>query len=203
MFTGLITQLGLIRACRQHTPLLFILRIKADCTGFKLGDSIACDGVCLTVANLNSSNEIEFHLSPETLSKTHFSIDSEGHHCHLEAALKIGDRLGGHFVTGHVDGLAQIQNIEPIDACQSLSLKYLDAHTTPIWHEKGSITVDGVSLTLNRIEGLCFEVMLIPHTLKHTHFNTAQSGQHVHIEFDLIGKTVAQQLQTHLKGFKK
>ena len=198
MFTGLITHFGEIQA---YTPKPSGQGVRLTVSGhfkeFILGESIACNGVCLTLANITSDGKMQFDLSTETLSKTHFSPDLIGQVCHLERALRMGDSVGGHWVSGHVDGLATLTAIEQLDTYQNLRFKYHPHQAIePAWHPKGAIALDGVSLTLNMIQGLCFEVMLVPHTLSHTHFHKATTGQIVHVEFDLMNKAIAYQLKT-------
>ena len=199
MFTGLIQQIGTIIHFTSGSTAIMTIETHQP-HEWNLGDSIACDGICLTIASMPTAKQLVFHLSPETLIHSHFSMDSLQKACHLEPALKAGDPLGGHFVTGHVHGLACITQLNHLQDCCEMTLEYLGLPESIVWHPKGSLTVDGVSLTINQIHQNSCQLMLIPHTLTHTHFHAAQINQQVHIEFDLLETMIAHQVQNHLTG---
>ena len=162
----------------------------------ELGDSIALNGCCLTVIHLDGGS-ISFQAGTETLSKTSLGQLQEGSVINVERALALGDRLGGHLVTGHVDGLgrlaARIDQAEWSDMTFEASYSMLRQMVA-----KGSITIDGVSLTLVSVSEADFSVALIPHTLKHTTLGQLSVGDAVNLETDLLAKYVQRQLDTRI-----
>ena len=188
MFTGIVAALGRIVETAS-TAGGIRLRIDAAALGLDdvaLGDSIAVNGVCLTVIALESRT-FEADVSHETLScVAGFEVDAP---VNLEKALRLADRIGGHLVTGHVDGVGRIERIEPAgDNCVvEISLPVDLARYVA---RKGSIAVDGVSLTVNAVTGTRFTVNLIPHTLAHTRFASLDAGAAVNIEIDLLARYV-------------
>ncbi|MBL8299571.1 MAG: riboflavin synthase [Rhodanobacteraceae bacterium] len=188
MFTGIVQALGRIVALE---PVAGDLRIEID-TGdlilddVKLGDSIAVNGVCLTVIAL-TAGRFSADVSTETLSCTTLSALACGARVNLEKALRLADRLGGHLVSGHVDGVGEVVAIAP----DARSLRWEFALPAPLARyvaAKGSIAVDGVSLTVNSVAGRRFSVNLIPHTLQHTIFGDLVVGSSVNIEVDLMAR---------------
>ncbi len=190
MFTGLIRHLGRIQDPREgEEGLRFWIRSELA-REVGVGDSVAVDGVCLTVEAV-SDNRFRVFLSPETLSKTHFGMGvSPDQPVHLERPLRLGDPLDGHMVLGHVDTVGVIRTLVRSHEGARMTVDVLDLAFSPLLVVKGSIAVDGVSLTINRIEGTCVEIQLIPHTLERTHFLTKGAGAPVNVEFDVIGKYV-------------
>lgn len=190
MFTGLIRHLGTVESPeRTAEGLRFWIR-----TGLvqelRPGDSVAVDGACLTVEEVNGARFRVF-LSPETLAKTHFGMGvQEGQPVHLERPLRMGDPLDGHLVLGHVDAAGVIRALIQTAEGARMEVDVLDPKYAPLLVEKGSIAVDGVSLTINRIRDTVVEIWLIPHTLEHTHFLWKGAGSPVNVEFDVIGKYV-------------
>jgi riboflavin synthase len=185
MFTGLITAIGTITAAHE-TAGGKRLTIVSEYENLVLGESIACNGACLTVVAINGGN-FDVELSSETLACTEKTYWQEGGTLNLERALQVGDRLGGHFVTGHVDGLAELMSITPHGDCFALTLRAPQALSKFI-AAKGSVTLNGISLTVNRVENDDFEVMIIPHTWQHTTLNTLQPNAHLHLEIDLLAR---------------
>lgn len=155
----------------------------------RLGESIALNGVCLTVAELSPSH-LAFDLSPETLSKSTFG-DAAPKKVHLERALAVGDRLGGHWVTGHVDAVLPLRAVERSTEGTELLLD-LPARYRPWVVDKGSITVQGVSLTVNALREDSLSLWLIPHTMEVTHLGDFAAGDRVNVEFDALGKYAVQ-----------
>ncbi len=190
MFTGLIRHLGVIREV-QSTEEGLRFWVESDLAReLAVGDSVAVDGACLTV-EVQEGERFRVFLSPETLSKTHFGHGvRKGQRVHLEAPLRLGDRLDGHLVLGHVDTVGVIRRLEEHSEGARMTVDFLDARWKPLVIPKGSIAVDGVSLTVNAMEGTRVDIWLIPHTLERTHFLEKGTGALVNIEFDVIGKYI-------------
>jgi riboflavin synthase len=199
MFTGLITGIGTIEAV---TPLgagsdaRFTIRTpdneawaKADKV---LGASIACSGVCLTVVEAGA-DWFSVEVSAETLSKTNLGSWRAGTRINLEGSLRIGDEIGGHIVSGHVDGLADLLSITPEHGSTRFVFRLPEA-LAPYVAPKGSVALNGVSLTVNEVEGQKFGINIIPHTLIHTNFSSLAVGDKVNLEIDMLARYVARQL---------
>ena len=193
MFTGIIEAVGQIE---QVTPAgndvkLRIEAARLDLSDVAVGDSIAVNGVCLTAETLDASH-FTVHVSNETLSCT-VGLDSV-RPVHLEKALRFSDRLGGHLVSGHVDGIGKVVRLESAGDCIVLSVRapHVLARYIAV---KGSIAIDGVSLTVNTVEHDIFSVNLIPHTLTMTTFQSLGVGSRVNLEVDLIARYVERMAQ--------
>lgn len=198
MFTGIIYHLGCVK------QLTFVeagahleLDTTMDTSDLNIGDSVAINGVCLTITQI-SANKLYFDLNQETLEKTNLTNLNLGQNVHLEKSLCLNDRLGGHLVQGHVDGVGMLisKSVEGISTtisitCSSEILRYCI--------KKGSISVDGISLTINKILTNSFEICLIPHTLDKTELNNYPIGHKVNLENDLIAKYAEKLLQPHIK----
>lgn len=198
MFTGLVNHIGdilHIDSSTKHTTLT--LKTTADfLRDVTLGDSIACNGVCLTVT---SQNETDFtvDVSHETLKCTTLKTAQHGQKLNLEKALTLGARLGGHLVQGHVDSVAHIQSIQP----EGNSLHFWILCPDNLTHyliAKGSVTLDGISLTINEVQGHLFRITLIPHTLENTTAQDWQKGTSLNIEIDLMARYAEKLLSSHL-----
>jgi len=188
MFTGIIEATGVLVQLSPHTTDLS-LRIQSDTLDFsdvKLGDSIASNGVCLTVTELGS-DWFEADLSHETLDKTLFGQYKTGQLINLEKALLPTTRLGGHLVSGHVDGVAKVSRIERAGRAWQIFVK-LPGGLSQFIAEKGSITIDGVSLTVNEVKGEEFRLTIVPHTALNTTLQRLQPGSLVHLEVDLLAR---------------
>jgi riboflavin synthase len=189
MFTGIIQALGQIESdSTKHSSIvvkspLFSARRPA------LGASIAIDGVCLTVSQINNQDlwDVRFDLGSETKKLTLLDQKKPNSLVNIELGLKAGEPLDGHFVQGHIDGLAQIIGLKEHDGCLIIDFAF-DDELCPLIVKKGSIAVNGVSLTVNSVENNIFSVCLIPHTLKSTCFSQNKVGDKVHIETDIIGR---------------
>jgi riboflavin synthase len=195
MFTGIIEEVGAVRAveARGAAKVLVVAcdTVRVDA---RVSDSVAVNGVCLTVVEIGE-DVLGFDVIPETLSKTNIGGLSPGDAVNLERAMRVGDRLGGHFVQGHVDGVGRVTDVAVEDEWDTVSIeapeivrRYLIPH--------GSVTVDGVSLTVARTAPAGFAVALIPHTLEYTNLGKKRPGDHVNLEADMLGKYV----ETLLRG---
>lgn len=168
----------------------------------QLGESVAINGVCLTVAEYDDRGNALFFISPETLKKTHLQNLTSGSSINLERAVSLETRLSGHLVQGHVDGMGRLLRVrevgEAADRCYELSLEIPEG-LSRYCVEKGSIALNGVSLTINSMSGLVLSFMLIPHTWTHTQFKTLAAGDFVNIEVDVMAKYVERLCQPYLK----
>ncbi|WP_296594096.1 riboflavin synthase [Methylophaga sp.] len=188
MFTGIIAAVGQLKSLesRGGDIRLHIDPAKLDLTDVKLGDSIAVNGVCLTVVEM-ASRSLQFDVSQETLQRTSLGQLKTGSEANLEKALAVGDRLGGHMVSGHVDGLGEV--ISKTASARSWKYKIkAPAELERYIAEKGSITIDGVSLTVNGVFDGGFDINIIPHTLEETIIKHYQTGTRVNLEVDLIAR---------------
>lgn len=190
MFTGLIQDVGVVREVRRGEPLR--LFVETGFQGLALGESVATNGVCLTVVAA-SGGRFTVEASGETLAKTTLGGWSPGTKVNLERAVAMGDRLGGHLVLGHVDGPGQVCAMRPQGGGLWVEVE-APPTVVPFLLEKGSIAVDGVSLTINAIAGPRFQLQLIPETLARTTLGALASGTRVNLEADIIGKYVARLL---------
>lgn len=194
MFSGIVAAVGRI----EHIePLADGIRLTVDTNGLDLsdviiGDSIAHSGVCLTVIEMNGA-KLKYDVSRETLNCT-VGLDTVGNEVNLEKALRLADRLGGHLVTGHVDGVGEVVKFEPVGESHELVIRAPAAIAGYI-AKKGSITVNGVSLTVNRVESRDFWINLIPHTVAMTNLKHLKAGSAVNLEIDLIARYVERMLE--------
>lgn len=189
MFTGIIEGVGTIAGRRTAGGgIVFDLEAGFELTDPKEGESIAVSGVCLTAYSIRG-RRFSADVSPETLSRTKLGALGPGDHVNLERALKLSDRLGGHLVSGHVDCMATVSSRKEIGKYTIFTFSVPEAQGRYII-EKGSITIDGVSLTVNSCGSGKFSVSIIPHTLKVTTLGALKVGSKVNIEVDLIGKYV-------------
>ena len=198
MFTGIITDIGRIVALDQRGDLKARIATHYDIAGIEIGASIACDGVCLTVIETGTAPEgwFDVEISAETVSKTNIGRNGwmVGHRLNLERALKVGDELGGHIVSGHVDGVARVAAIRPDN--QSLRFTFeAPADLARFVAPKGSVALDGVSLTVNEVDGRLFGINVIPHTQAATTFGTLRENDVVNMEIDMLARYVARLLQ--------
>ena len=195
MFTGLVEGLGrVVRFVDENGGRRLTLdwRDLLAVEPLRLGESVAVNGCCLTVVGC-SSTTFEVQAGPETLARTNLGDRQTGDRMNLERALKVGDRLGGHFVQGHIDTTAILRARRPEGEWEFLDFQ-IDQAWTPLLVPKGSIAVDGVSLTLVDVERDLFSVMLIPHTLAVTTLGLISPGDRVNIETDILAKHVRQLL---------
>lgn len=199
MFTGLIVTIGTL-AGRRTVPdgMSFQIECRFDDEDIKLGESIAVDGVCVTVEEF-SSRGFRFSASGETLERSAVGEKKVGDKVHLERALRLGDRLGGHLVQGHVDGIGEVVKFTPGGAGAELCLKVPESLRRYVV-EKGSLAVQGVSLTVARIEAGEAAFALIPATLQATYLGELKPGDRLNLEVDLLAKYVESLLPRNDKG---
>lgn len=188
MFTGIIEAVGTITTLNNlgDNYRLVVDVDKLDMSDVKLGDSIATSGVCLTVVDLTSTS-YSADVSAETIKYTGFADYKVGHKVNLEKAMRADSRFGGHIVSGHVDGVGKVERINEHSNYVEVWVKAPDDLAKYIAH-KGSITVDGVSLTVNEVKGSSFMLWLIPHTLKETVFGGYRPGTQVNLEVDVVAR---------------
>jgi riboflavin synthase len=192
MFTGIVTDIGTLREIRAGGDTTFIIGTKLDTGDLALGASVACAGVCLTVIE-RGADWFAVQASAETLARSTLKDWRVGTGINLERALKAGDELGGHLVSGHVDAMAEIVERRAEGDSQRFSFRVPDAFAAAI-APKGSVALDGVSLTVNEVQGNRFGVNLIPHTLAYTTFGAAKVGDRVNLEIDTLARYVARLL---------
>ena len=190
MFTGLVEDTGRVSRAvpRGDATELDIAPGKLDCAELVLGESVAIDGVCLTVT-ARESGWFRVVAAAETLARTTLGRHQPGARVNLERAMRLGDRLGGHMVSGHVDGVGELASRRPVGPSVEMEFR---AGKDVIRYvvEKGSIAVDGISLTVNRVSGISFAVLVIPHTLTATTLDGKSVGARVNLEVDMVGKYV-------------
>ena len=189
MFTGIISAIGRIDDIQKPGDWRLKITTPWDCAKIDLGASIACSGVCLTVVE-RDADWFAVEVSAESLSRTTIGTWQAGTQINLERALRLGDELGGHIVSGHVDGLAIIDQITQSGASHELEISMPEALSKFI-AEKGSVSLDGISLTVNAIEGSRFGVNIIDHTWGHTTLGHATIGQHLNLEIDMLARYVS------------
>ena len=197
MFTGIVEQQGKVLS-NLNKGKSHRLVISAVFDDLQVGESIAVNGVCLTLLPSETA-ELSFDVSPETLALTTLGSLSSGETINLERAMCAATRFGGHYVSGHVDAMAQVLAIDYIDDYIDVELGGFDAQSLFYLIPKGSITVEGVSLTINSVAETRIKLMLVPHTLSNTTLGSLKTGQQVNIEFDYLTRIVAHQLQVARK----
>ncbi|WP_430442947.1 riboflavin synthase [Sphingorhabdus contaminans] len=191
MFTGIITDIGTVTSVEQRGDLRMVISCNYDMDSVAIGASIACSGVCLTVVD-KGEGWFAIDASAETISRTARGLWQNGARLNLERALKVGDELGGHIVTGHVDGIGQIIATDPVGDSWKVVVS-TPAALAPYIAAKGSITVDGISLTVNEIEDQLdqtahFTLNIIPHTAEMTTLDSVHVGREVNLEIDVLAR---------------
>ncbi len=193
MFTGIITHKGTILSREERGDTRFVIQASFDMANVAIGASIACSGACMTVVE-KGVDWFTVDVSGESLSRTTLATWQKGQVMNLERSLKMGDELGGHIVTGHVDGLAVVESIEPVGDSHKLTfrapeeLKYYIA-------AKGSVTLDGVSLTVNTVDDALFTVNIIPHTWQETTLGQLKPSSKVNLEIDVLARYSARWME--------
>ncbi|WP_299368376.1 riboflavin synthase [uncultured Tateyamaria sp.] len=189
MFTGIITDIGTVSDLKQEGDLRARIRTSYDTSGIDMGASIASDGVCLTVIDLGP-DWYDVQISAETVSKTNISNWVEGSRVNLERALRVGDELGGHIVSGHVDGVAEVVSVTDEGGSTRVQLRAPDDLARFI-APKGSVALNGTSLTVNEVQGAVFGINFIPHTKEVTTWGDVAVGDAVNLEIDTLARYVA------------
>lgn len=192
MFTGIVTDVGHVEAIADRGDRVFRLATRYAADTIAIGASIACSGVCLTVIE-KGPGWFAISASAETLSMTTLQHWQPGTRVNLERALKVGEELGGHLVTGHVDGLATLAARQAVGASLRLSFE-VPRHLARFIAPKGSVALDGVSLTVNEVAGTTFAVNIIPHTAEQTTLGALQPAMPVNLEVDLVARYLARLL---------
>ncbi len=192
MFTGIVTDVGQVRQLEKRGDTHIVIATHYDMDKLPMGGSVACAGTCLTVVERGPKEDPWFAVtaSAETLSKTTMGGWKAGTPVNLELPLKVGDELGGHIVSGHVDGLAELLSMYGEGESTRMLFEAPKALSRYI-AEKGSVALDGISLTVNEVEGSRFGVNIIPHTLEVTTFGTLKPGMKVNLKIDTIARYVA------------
>ena len=190
MFTGIVTDVGRIEAVEARGDLRVTVATAYDTAAIDLGASVACSGVCLTVVD-KAPGRLAFDVSAESVSRTADGMWTEGRALNLERALRLGDELGGHIVTGHVDAVGTVAAVEPEGGSLRVTIEAPRA-LAPYVAAKGSITVDGISLTVNSVEDtpdtVRFGLNIIPHTAEVTTFADLEPGRAVNLEIDVLAR---------------
>ncbi len=196
MFTGITTDIGTVRSVEERGDLRLVIACTYDMASVALGASIACSGVCLTVVD-KGDDWFAVDVSRETLSRTARGLWLEGARLNLERSLRVGDELGGHIVSGHVDGVAEIVGACAEGGSTRLGLA-APAGLEPFLAAKGSVTIDGVSLTVNEVREIDgathFSVNIIPHTAAHTTLGASAPGRQLNVEIDVIARYLERML---------
>lgn len=192
MFTGIVTDVGQVRHIEKRGDTHVVVGTHYDVSAIEIGASICCSGACMTVIDKGSEKDrwFAFTASGETLSKTTIGSWRAGDPVNLERPMRVGDELGGHIVTGHVDGVAEVKLVVP----EGESTRMVFEAPLSVTHfiaPKGSIALDGVSLTVNEVDGVRFGVNIIPHTSKVTTMGRLKPGAKVNLEVDLMARYVA------------
>jgi riboflavin synthase len=193
MFTGIITDVGRIAAVEARGDLRLRIACGYDMEKVDLGASIACSGVCLTVVD-KGPDWFAVDVSAETVSRTAKDMWAEGRRLNLERSLRLGDELGGHIVTGHVDGVGNVVAVEPVGDSRRLTIE-APFELARYIAGKGSIAIDGVSLTVNSVEGARFDVNIIPHTAQQTMLGDLAPGGGVNLEIDVLARYLGRMLE--------
>ncbi len=193
MFTGIITHIGTVLTVdASGGDRRFVIGTLFDMDTVAIGASIACDGCCLTVVQKDAQSFV-VDVSAESLSKTALGAWTVGRKVNLERSLKLGDELGGHIVSGHVDGLATVESVTREGDSHRLKIR----SPAPLAHyiaSKGSVALNGISLTVNEVEGDVFGINIIPHTWTHTNIGQAKPGDKLNMEIDMLARYVARMM---------
>jgi riboflavin synthase len=203
MFSGIIEKLGHVKSAKFHAGAL-ALQLETGFTDLALGESVATNGVCLTVTAMDGKGSAEFFASAETLARTNLGHLREGGKVNLERAVSLNTRLSGHMVQGHVDGLATLESIHHEDGAWKLAVA-IPASLSRYCVEKGSITLNGISLTINSMQdepdgALTIGLTIIPHTWEHTNLHTAKPGDAINVEVDVMAKYVERLSQASIQA---
>lgn len=199
MFTGIVTDVGRVRSIERRGDTRIEIACAYDMAGVPIGASISCGGACMTVVEKGvepAGGWFAFEVSDESLSRTSIGGWSVGTEVNLERSLRLGDEMGGHVVTGHVDGLATLEDVETVGDSHRIQV-LAPGGLEGLVAEKGSVALDGVSLTVNGVQDRRFWINLIPHTWAHTTFRNRRPGDVLNMEVDPLARYVARLLSTN------
>ena len=200
MFTGIVSDIGTIERVESEGDTRVRIATSYDPDTIDLGASIACSGVCLTVIDKGTADThwFDVQVSGETIARTARDQWTHGRRLNLERAMKLGDELGGHIVTGHVDAVGRITSVSPVGDSTRIAIQ-VPGDIAPFIAPKGSVCLDGVSLTVNTVadnaDGAEFSINIIPHTAQWTTFDTARAGDEINIEIDVLARYLARMKQ--------
>ncbi|MBT6205017.1 MAG: riboflavin synthase [Alphaproteobacteria bacterium] len=198
MFTGIVSDVGTVAQTERRGDVRFTIETAYDLESIAIGASISCSGVCLTVVE-KGANDFAVDVSAETLSRSTLGNWKDGSRINLERSLAMGDELGGHLVSGHVDALGKVVSLEAEGDSVRFTF-HAPAEIAPFVAEKGSIAIDGCSLTVNAVEddadGCSFGINIIPHTQEVTTFGTLQAGDAVNLEIDMLARYMQRMLES-------
>lgn len=195
MFTGIIEEIGTVKEFTQsRKSALVVVECSKVLENSQIGESIAIDGVCQTVTKFDKGS-FSAQVSSETLSVTTFSKLKRGDKVNLERALSVNGRFGGHIVTGHIDGLAKVKNIQKLSEFYNINFE-IESNLAKYVAKKGSVALNGISLTVADVSGKDFSVAIIPHTFENTNLKYLQTGDFVNFEVDILAKYVEKILST-------
>tara|TARA_Y100000766_G_C18710186_1_gene508625 strand:+ start:73 stop:669 length:597 start_codon:yes stop_codon:yes gene_type:complete len=191
MFNGIVYNQGLIKSIKKNPRYVrgsLVIEVTSNITFKKsdIGESVCCDGVCLTLIRIKKKSFL-FYLSKETLNRSNFKNIKIGNYINIEKSLYYGKKISGHYVQGHVDTTSAVKKIKIIDRSWNVIFK-LEKKFKKFIVEKGSISINGVSLTISKVKVNTFEITIIPHTLKLTNLINLKRGDKVNVEFDMVGK---------------
>ena len=186
MFSGIIQDVGKILSIIKSYNFIRV-SIQSNIKGYKIGSSICCSGICLTVTSKYNKNTFTVDVSPETLEKTNANSWIKGMTINIENSLKLGDEISGHFVFGHIDEIGQLKSIKEVSNCWLIKIQ-IPQNLKKFMVQKGSVSLNGVSLTINKIVGGVIELMLIPHTYKNTTFSNLKQNDLINIEVDMLAR---------------
>ena len=190
MFNGIIFNSGKVKQIKKNKKSIYVgIQTKINFNKKDIGSSICCDGVCLTVEKVKK-NKIFFYISNETIKRSHFRSLKLNQIINLEKSLSFGKSISGHFIQGHVDGVAKIKKIEFIDKAWMINLKILEKRLNKFLMEKASISINGVSLTISKVYLNSFEINVIPHTLKLTNLKNFKVNSLANVELDILSKYI-------------
>jgi len=196
MFTGIVTDIGIVRKAEPRGDLRLVVGTGYDTQTIELGASIACSGACLTVVD-KGEDWFAVDLSGETVSRTAADQWREGAKLNLERSLRMGDEIGGHIVTGHVDAVGEVAEVVPEGDSKRVAIK-VPRELGPMIAQKGSIALDGVSMTVNEVrdaeESTVFTVNVIPHTAQHTTLGDVTPGKQLNVEIDVLARYIDRML---------
>ena len=190
MFNGIIFSTGIVKLIKKNNNSIYIgINTKLKFSQKDIGSSVSCNGVCLTIIKIKK-NLINFYISGETLRRSNFKLIKINQTINLEKSLSYGQKISGHFTQGHVDTVAKIQNIRFFDKTWLIRLQIKDKNLRKFLVEKASISIDGVSLTISKVNNNYFEINVIPHTLKLTNLKNLKLNDIVNVELDIFSKYI-------------